>query len=366
MPVSGRGMRKILIVAEAYGQKEDETGKPNVGEAGQHLKKALAKAGVDLERDCWKTNAVICRPVNNAVPTDEQINCCRPNLLGAIQELNPNVVIVLGASAAHSLIGYAWLGNNNDIGPINRWVSWKIPCQNPNVWICPTYHPQYLLRVEDDMLQLWFEKDIKKAVAISKKPWKEIPNYEIQVDRIYDPIKAANILRKMIEKGGTVAFDYETNMLKPDSNDSQIISCAVCWQGIKTIAYPWVGEAITATKELLFSDLGKIAGNMKFEERWSIHEFGRGVKNWLWDTVVGAHVLDNRSGITSVKFQSFVMLGQRLYDQSIKPYLQSDGSNTKNKIKEVSIETLLLYNGMDSILEYDIAMKQMQQLDYEC
>jgi hypothetical protein len=78
--------------------------------------------------------------------------------------------------------------------------------------------------------------------------------------------------------------------------------------------------------------------------------------------MLAAHVLDNRSDTKSLKFQAFVLLGQESYDDAIKPYLKSKGSNDKNRITELDLEAVLRYCGMDAILEWHVAMKQAKKL----
>jgi len=159
-----------------------------------------------------------------------------------------------------------------------------------------------------------------------------------------------------------IAFDYETNCLKPEYKGAEIKSCSVCWGGKTTIAYPWKGEAIDATIELLKAPHAKIASNLKFEHRWSKKILGIKVKNWMWDTMIASHVIDNRPGITSLKFQAFVLLGQGNYNRHIEPYLESKKGEHLNNIQEIEIEDLLLYNGLDSLLEYKVAVNQMRRL----
>src|SRR3990167_7733579 len=73
MPYTGEGRKKILVVAEAPGRKEDEKGTQLIGQDGQLLRQTLKQLDIDLDWDCWKTNAVICRPPNNITPKEEQI-----------------------------------------------------------------------------------------------------------------------------------------------------------------------------------------------------------------------------------------------------------------------------------------------------
>lgn len=363
MPIDGEGRKKILIVGEAPGKNEDQEGQPFVGKSGRLLRDTLDDLGVNMRKDCWITNALICRPPGNRTPTDKEIGYCRPNINLAIDDLKPNVIITLGKAAVTSVIEPLWKEN---VGGMIRWAGWNIPCQRPNTWICPTFHPSYVLREDRNRaVKLLFEQHLKRAITHKDKPWKEVPDYRKEVEIIMDPDEAAKIIRKFTKKGGNVAFDYETNMLKPDSDDAQIITCSVCWEGKRTIAYPWHGKAIAATSDMLRSEnVAKIASNAKFEERWTKAILKHGVKNWRWDTMLAAHVLDNRRTITSIKFQAFVLLGQEKYDNHIAPYLRSTtkSCNSPNRIKEVNLRELLMYNGLDSLLEYKVAMKQIPRI----
>ena len=304
-----------------------------------------------------------CRPSNNET-NDDHIRNCRPQLFATIEELKPEVVILLGASPVKSLIGNLWRKNENP-GMISQWVGWKIPSQRLNAWICPTWHPAYLLYENNPVLELWFRKHLEEAFKLNGVPWPDgVPDYAGQVDLLFDPGEAAAVLRKMISRGGTASFDYETNMKKPDHPDARIVSCAVCWEGKKTIAYPWQGEAIKATSELLLSpDVRKVGWSIKFEERWTKARLGHWVRGWIHDGMIATHVLDNRPKITSAKFQAFVRLGLSPWDEEVGPFLKdSKGSNSKNKIDQVNLKTLLKYNGIDAIAEFLIYQKQAEEI----
>lgn len=354
MPVYGSGGLKVMIVGEAPGATEDEQGVPFVGKAGQHLRSVLGSLGVRMERDTFVTNSLICRPPNNATPDDKQIAWCRPNLLKAIRDYEPRVVVTLGRSALASVLGDVWKG---DLGPLERWVGWKIPHR---FWICPTYHPSYLLRMNNQMLDRLFSEHLEAAFAIEDSA-PEQPNWEERIELIYDDTEAARAIEEMDRAGGFVAVDYETNCIKPEWSKGRIHSCALS-NGKRTIAYPWTVRLREATDRFLCSDrTQKISSNMKMEERWTLKEFGHGVRNWGWDTMLAAHCLDNRPGICSLKFQAFVKLGVPTYNERIEPYLV----NTRgpyNRIEEIELRDLLLYNGMDALLEHRLAMVQREEM----
>jgi DNA polymerase len=361
MKPTGKGRRGVLIVAEAPGKEEDQRGIQLIGDAGKRLRRTLTKIGVDLDKDCWKTNAVICRPPNNATPDSTKIEACRYNLLSTIDKFKPHCIVLLGGSATESLIGHVW--GTDHAGSISTWAGWRIPCQEPNAWVCPTYHPSYLLRCNDQALDLHFEHDLAAAFGLTGVPWpspQPDPRASIQV--VMDPHKAARIIKGMVAKGGLTSFDYETTTLKPDGPHANIVSCSICWRGERTIAYPMHGEAVAATKEYLSSDCKKIASNMKFEERWTRAIFKMPVKNWVFDTMLAAHVLDNRMGISGLKIQAFLRLGVKKYNNQIEEYLEAPTGNSKNRIKEADLNELLLYNGLDSLSEYQLAGIQAREL----
>lgn len=363
MPVYGEGRRGIMLIGEAPGEREDEEGVPLVGKSGKRMRSALAECGVDMDEDCWRTNAVICRPRNNATPSDEQVESCRPCLNKAISELQPKCLILLGGAAVKSVVGTLW---REDVGSIGRWVGWQIPSQALNAWVCPVYHPAYLLRSNDPVLDLWFDRHVNSAVELRGRPWPEgVPDFVSQVEVLYDTAEAGKRLQKWAKAGGTVAFDYETDRLKPDRGESRIVSCAVCWEGRETIAFPWYGDAVAAVGELLRSPMPKWGANIKFEDRWTRQCFGHRVRGWQWDCMLASHVLDYRPNITSVKFQAFVLLGQPVWDATVAPYLKSEDHNTPNRIKQLPLGELLLYNGLDARLEYEICRIQRKQAGVE-
>lgn len=367
MPLAGEGRRKILVIGESPGKSEDEQGKPFIGRSGQLLQEKLRVYGADLYRDCWITNSIICHPPGDNFKTEEWVVHCRPNVVKAIKDTNPETIILLGGKAIKSVLGWLW---KEDTEGAYRWAGFRIPCQRLNAWICPNWHPSYLFKRQGDrednpVLEMLFDRYLAAALALRGRPWQTVPDYRKQVEVVLDPSAAGNVLRQMVRRGGRVAWDLETTGLKPDNPDIQIYSCAVCWEGKKTIAYPWHGDAVTATRELLASErVKKIGWNAKFEERHVLAKLGMPVINWLWDGMLAQHTMDNRQGTAGLKFQAFVRLGQEEYDGNVKQYLASSGTNVPNRIRDANLQQVLLYNSLDALLEFLIAEQQMREMGY--
>jgi DNA polymerase len=126
----------IMIVGEAPGQTEDETGLPFVGKSGQLLEKILASVSLDTEKDVFICNVNKCRPPENRVPTTEEMAACKPYLLEQIRLVNPKIILLTGATAVKGV-----LGNTQGITKIRgQWFGWE------GRLCMPIFHPSYLLR----------------------------------------------------------------------------------------------------------------------------------------------------------------------------------------------------------------------------
>ncbi len=136
--VVGRGNPNapIMIIGEAPGQNEDETGLPFVGKAGQLLEKILASVKLDTQQDVYICNIVKCRPPSNRVPAPNEIAACKPYLLEQIRLVDPKIILLTGATAVKGLTG-----NKTGITKIRgTWIEWE------GRLCMPILHPAYLLR----------------------------------------------------------------------------------------------------------------------------------------------------------------------------------------------------------------------------
>ena len=110
VPGDGKYTAKVMIIGEAPGKEEDESGHPFVGSAGRFLNHVLE--GTGLERgDFFITNTVKCRPPKNRVPRKIEVGTCTANyLFEQIELLNPKLVMLLGATAAKTVLGVKSIG----------------------------------------------------------------------------------------------------------------------------------------------------------------------------------------------------------------------------------------------------------------
>lgn len=357
----GSGNRRVLWLAESPGEVEDQQGKPLIGPAGQCLDRIIKPLPVELD-DCLVSNAAICFPGTDGTQ-ERHIDYCRPTLLKTIREFKPNVIILLGKFAIQSVIGTEW---KDDLGEVGRWVGWQIPSKTFNAWLCPTYHPSFVLREDEDATLV---KIVRSHIA-SALQLEHTPPYGWDLGKVdlLSGQEAIWALQKLDGMGqGNVSFDFETNALKSDGPDARIVCASFCHEGW-TFAFPYGDEAVRLAMSAVLRNqkLGKIGANAKFEQRWCLKHLRHGVTDWVWDTILAAHCLDNRSHITSVKFQAYVNGGINDYASGTKDYFESDGKrggNSLNRIDEIPMEQLLQYCGWDSWVEWKLAECQMERMN---
>ena len=147
--VFGEGAQKstVMFVGEQPGDREDIEGKPFVGPAGRVLDKALAEAGIERSR-VYVTNAVkhfrwVQRGKRrlHEKPSSQQVRACRPWLEAEVESVRPLLLVLMGATAAQSLLGPAFRVTQH------RGKVVSTPLGVPAV---ATVHPSSILRSPDD------------------------------------------------------------------------------------------------------------------------------------------------------------------------------------------------------------------------
>ena len=116
--VFGEGSRgaAVLFVGEQPGDQEDLAGRPFVGPSGRLLDAALESAGIDRGA-VYVTNAVkhfkfvrkeLTRRRLHKKPNAAEVRACRPWLEAELRQVRPGIIVVLGSTAAQSLLGKAF------------------------------------------------------------------------------------------------------------------------------------------------------------------------------------------------------------------------------------------------------------------
>ena len=154
----GNSNSPVMIVGEGPGQKEDEIGKPFVGDAGILLDKMLEAININRQK-IYITNVVNYRPPENRKPDKIEINKYSIYLKEHISIINPKILILMGSTAMEALFG-----NNNKISQERG--KWKeVIIGHKSYKTIVTFHPAYLLRKPEQKKFSWEDlKIIRKEI----------------------------------------------------------------------------------------------------------------------------------------------------------------------------------------------------------
>ncbi|MGW5413766.1 UdgX family uracil-DNA binding protein [Actinomadura geliboluensis] len=160
---------RVVLVGEQPGDQEDRKGRPFVGPAGRVLDRALEEAGIE-RGDVYVTNAVkhfkfkrqaAGKRRIHETPNAGEMRACRPWLLAELRILEPDVVVVLGATAGKALLGSSFrvtkqrgrlmaLPDLETIGtPAAGRELGEAPPEEADTRLLATIHPSAVLRAED-------------------------------------------------------------------------------------------------------------------------------------------------------------------------------------------------------------------------
>jgi len=154
----GNPQAKIMFVGEAPGADEDIQGKPFVGRAGKLLDKMLAAIGLDRS-SVYITNVVYWRPPGNRNPTPQETQVCRPFIERQIEILDPDILVLLGGSAAKEMLSRS----EGILKMRGKWFDYDTGKRT--IKAIATLHPAYLLRQPGQKRLAWRDfLAVKKAM----------------------------------------------------------------------------------------------------------------------------------------------------------------------------------------------------------
>jgi len=149
---------KIVLVGEAPGRKEDESGLPFVGSAGKLLDRLLAAAGLSRD-DIFIGNIIKCRPPKNRRPKKSEVAQCEGYMMEQLEIINPAIVAPMGNSSL-SYFQERFGLEKQVIGDVHGNVV-EIDAPWGRIKLFPLYHPaaaiyrRHLLgELEEDMKKL--------------------------------------------------------------------------------------------------------------------------------------------------------------------------------------------------------------------
>ena len=146
---------RLMVVGEAPGANEDETGVPFVGAAGQFLDLLLATVGLDRKKSVYIANVLKCRPPGNRDPMTDEIETCSPLLRKQIDLVKPSALLAVGSFSGKLLTGQ----DKSALGKLRGDVH-----SYHGVPLVVTYHPAALLRNSNWTRAFWDDMQLLRGV----------------------------------------------------------------------------------------------------------------------------------------------------------------------------------------------------------
>ncbi|MCP5369154.1 MAG: uracil-DNA glycosylase [Rickettsiaceae bacterium] len=149
----GNPNAKIMLIGEAPGATEDEKGISFCGESGMLLDMMLNTIGISRKTNAYITNTIFWRPPANRKPTYEEIEICRPFVEKHIAFINPQLIILIGATATTALLkqGESITNLRGNI------YLYKNQYLNESIKTTAIFHPAYLLRQPFKKKDTWYD-----------------------------------------------------------------------------------------------------------------------------------------------------------------------------------------------------------------
>ena len=168
---AGPASASVMMIGEQPGDVEDKKGEPFVGPAGKLLDKVLVEVGIP-RKEVYVTNAVkhfkwTPRGTKrlHAKPNSREIFACRPWLEAELEAIKPEIIVLLGATAAQALMGPKFRITKQRGQPLeSQWSDWTLA----------TYHPSALLRAMQLPDGEQMLKDFREDLRLVSKRLKQL------------------------------------------------------------------------------------------------------------------------------------------------------------------------------------------------
>jgi len=348
---SGDPDARIMLIGEAPGEHEAETGRVFSGRAGKLLDLKLQEAGLDREK-LYVTNVVKCRPPGNDRPSRLEWEACRKYLEREARAIDPTHVLLLGNTALQCVARKSGITKQRGL---------RLQVKDP-LWakrtIMATIHPAYVLRNPGQ--DAVFSEDVKRFARAIGGTFQVVPVRS----RYVGTLEALRALRKKLEglpEGTAISYDVE-NRGAPWDRDWAIVCLGISWDGATSYVVPlchpespfrsrWRDVLRYLKPGLERAGVRRIAQNGKHD---NLQLAGSSVfLEHSFDIMLAAHLLDENRP-KNLGFLSQSLLGADVYKGMVE--------TKPDKIMKEPIKKLCAYNGYDVGYTHQIYPKLKAEL----
>ena len=315
--VGPRGPRdaRIVLIGEAPGQQELQTGLPFVGPSGRLLERALKRCGVEAGSEgMFVLNAVRCLP-----PKAKLTECCKAchSLLDQeLLEYQHDVLILLGNTAVRSVTG--------DYGK-KITTARGHAIETPYGIAVPTFHPAFVLRPQGRGMYPQFLEDLRYALSIAQGADVKSPGVVEWV--VVDDDNWSSAVATLAQYQ-TLAADIETSERNPRKD--RILCIGVGGEKNKVFIFP--EPQMYRLRELFESDIKWVWHNGKFDTAFlETYGFNTRIDQ---DTMLQSYML-NEAGSHKLKELAASLLGAANWAGDLKKWLDDENPSFANVPEDV-------------------------------
>lgn len=269
----------IAIIGEAPGFREDNINRPFSGKAGKKvLEPILEKLGLDRS-EVFITNAVKCRPPENRTPTNDEIRACRPWLFKELMYVKPKKIMVMGGTAAKSILDRYNLSIKSIVGKKQT-----IEMEWGDVEVQFTYHPAFILR--KPYMKDYFNEHFERFIADRDRAGTIVMPFNLKlflqdfknkiVFDVEDPDDEMNSLALTCKKGKGYWLD----------KSEFIMASTLLRKSTKIIGHNIKHDMLRMLRD------GLLAPDILYEDK-------------LFDTLIGWNIIDENCFDKSLKYLSY-------------------------------------------------------------
>jgi len=161
----GNPNSKVMVIGEAPGNHEDLQGIPFCGDSGKVLDDMFKAIHMTRKDNFYITNVIFWRPPGNRRPTDEELAICRPFVERHIQLMNPEVLVLVGATSMTAVLGI-----NDPVSSIRgQFMDFSPQFLSRTIKTFTIFHPSYLMRQPGKKKVAWLDMLALEKFLSTKK-----------------------------------------------------------------------------------------------------------------------------------------------------------------------------------------------------
>jgi uracil-DNA glycosylase len=359
---------RIMLVGEAPGYEEEQSGRPFQGSSGQELNKMLGEAGISRS-ECFITNVCRQRPANNDLSTfiakakkdvtPQHIQLRERYVLKPIYDgvellrkeistVQPNIIVALGGTPLWALTG---------VNGVTKWRGSMLYSSDMGLQtkVIPTLHPAYVLR--DWSSRAVVVNDLRRAASFRDGRDYPKPTWNFRIRPGFEEVRRTlETIRGLLVEGPTrISFDLETRL-------GHIACAGLSWTLTDAICIPFMcvesrdgywnadheGEIVWLLQQLLCHENAQVVGqNILYDSQYTWRHWNF-VPNVAQDCMISQHAIFSDLP-KSLAFQASMYC--RYYF-----YWKDEGKNWDPKLGE---DQLWAYNCQDCVYTDEVGRVEL-------